>query len=64
MFDLKIGNTKNLPELLQLRLEIKYAGEVVYDNSNKSIFKIFKDKWLSKSERDDLVKYDIGSQNW
>lgn len=41
-FDLTVSNTRNhhknhLSKLLQSRLEIKYAGEVIYDNSNESV---------------------------
>ena len=50
--------------MLQSRLEIKYAGEVVYDNSYESIFETYKDKCLSKSIHDDLLEYSLGSQNW
>ena len=45
-------------------MEIKYAGQVIYDNSNESVWETFKDKWLSKFERADFIEYYVGVQNW
>ena len=68
MFDIKVGNKNhfknNLSKLLQSRLEIKYAGEVIYENSHESVFETYMDKWLSKSIQDDLLEHGLGSQNW
>lgn len=69
VFGLKIGITKNymknnFSKLLQSRLEIRYGGEVIYDNTSESIFEVYRDKWLSKSHRDDMMEYGIGSENW
>ena len=49
VFDIKVGNMKNhfknnLSKLLQSRLEIKYAGKVIYDNSYESVFETYMDK--------------------
>lgn len=69
MFDIKIGDTKNCIKnnfinLLQSRLEIRYGGEVIYDNTAESVFEVYRDKWLSKSQRDDMIEYGLGSKNW
>ena len=69
VFDVKIGSTKNyiknyFSKLLQNRLEIRYSGEVIYDKANESIYELYRDKWLSKSQRDDMIEYGLGSENW
>ena len=48
LFDLKISNTKtrflnNLSKLLQKRLQIRLAGETVYDNNGESLYSVHKD---------------------
>ena len=38
-FDMEVSNTKNyLSKLLQSRLEMKYAGEVIYYHSYESVW--------------------------
>ena len=61
VFDFKNSNTKswfrnNLGKLLQKRLEIRLAGEKVYDNSGESLLEVYKDLWLHNKQRDDMVE--------
>jgi hypothetical protein len=65
VFDFKNSNTKslfrnNLGKLLQRRLEIRLAGEKVYDNSGESLLEVYKDLWLHRKQRDDIVE-DAGA---
>ena len=65
LFDLKVSNTKthflnNLSKLLQKRLQI---GETVYDNNGESLYSVHKDLYKSSSQRDNMIKYGIGSEN-
>ena len=65
VFDFKNSNTKswfrnNLGKLLQRRLEIRLAGEKVYDNSGESLLEVYKDIWLHRKQRDDMVE-DAGA---
>ncbi|CAB4007386.1 Hypothetical predicted protein [Paramuricea clavata] len=67
VFDSKNSNTKswfrnNLGKLLQKRLEIRLAGEKVYDNSGKSLLEVYKDLWLHKKQRDDIVEDGIATE--
>ncbi|CAB3988008.1 Hypothetical predicted protein [Paramuricea clavata] len=67
VFDFKNSNTKswfgnNLGKLLQRRLEIRLAGEKVYDNSGESLLEVYKDLWLHRKQRDDMVEDGIGSE--
>jgi hypothetical protein len=67
VFDFKNSNTKswfrnNLGELLQKRLEIRLAGEKVYDNSGESLLEVYKDLWLHNKQRDDMVEDGIASE--
>jgi hypothetical protein len=67
VFDFKNSNTKswfrnNLRKLLQRRLEIRLAGEKVYDNSGESLLEVYKDLWLHKKQRDDMVEDGIASE--
>ena len=66
VFQIKLGNTKshfrnNLSKLLRSRLQIRYASEIVYDNTNESLFEVHRDTWLSESKRDTMYEYGIGS---
>ena len=68
VYDLKVVNTKNhfknnLSKLVQCRIEIKYTGETSYDNSNKSVYEIYKDKCLSESQREYIIECGIVSEN-
>ena len=68
LFDLKITNTKihflnNLSKLLQKRLQIRLAGETVYDNNGESLYSIHKDRYKSSSHRDNMIEYGIGSES-
>jgi hypothetical protein len=54
VFDFKNSNTK--------RLEIRLAGEKVYDNSGESLLEVYKDLWLHKKQRDDMVEDGIASE--
>ncbi|CAB4005378.1 Hypothetical predicted protein [Paramuricea clavata] len=67
VFDFKNSNTKswfknNLGKLLQRRLEICLAGEKVYDNSGESLLEVYKDLWLHKKQRDDMMEDGIASE--
>ena len=68
VFDFKNSNTKswflnNLGKLLKKRLVIKFAGEIVYDNTGESLLEIYKDLWKPEYERGDMVEYGIGTEN-
>ena len=67
VFDFKNSNTKswfrnNLGKLLQNRLQIQLAGEMVYDNSGESLLEVYKDLWLHNKQRDDMVEDGIASE--
>ncbi|CAB4018046.1 Hypothetical predicted protein [Paramuricea clavata] len=67
VFDFKNSNTKswfrnNLGKLLQRRLEICLAGKKVYDNSGESLLEVYKDLWLHKKQRDDMMEDGIASE--
>ena len=67
VFDFKNSNTKswfrnNLGKLLQKRLEIRLAGEKVYDSSGESLLEVYKDLWLHNKQRDDMVEDGIASE--
>jgi hypothetical protein len=54
--DFKVSGTKswfhnNLSKLLCKRLQIKVAGETAYDNSEESLWEIYKDLWLTEGDR-------------
>ena len=56
-FEFSLGsNTKswfknNLAKLLQERLEISMEGQKIYENPKKSLFKLYKDLWVSEEVR-------------
>ena len=67
IYDMKITGTKthfmnNLSKLLQKRLQIRLAGETVYDCS-ESLFSTYNDLWLTNSERLEKVEYGLANQN-
>jgi thymidylate synthase ThyX len=67
VFDFKNSNTKswfrnNLGKLLQRRLEIRLAGGKVYDNSGESLLEVYKDLWLHRKQRDNMVEDGIASE--
>ena len=49
--------------MLQKRLAVRLAGETVYDNSGENIYEVYKDLWMSNSQRLDMVEYGIASEN-
>ena len=68
LFNFKNSNTKswflnNLGKLLKKRLVVKFAGEIVYDNTGESLLEIYKDLWKPDYERDDMIEYGIGNEN-
>ena len=68
LLDLKVSNTKshfqnNLSRLLQKRFQISLAGETVYDNNGESLYSVYKDLYKTKSQRDNMIEYGIGSEN-
>ncbi|CAB4005762.1 Hypothetical predicted protein [Paramuricea clavata] len=67
VFDFKNANTKswfrnNLGKLLQKRLEIRLAGEKVYDNNGESLLEVYKDLWLNDKQREDRVEDGIATE--
>ncbi|CAB4012683.1 Hypothetical predicted protein [Paramuricea clavata] len=67
VFDFKNSNTKswfinNFGKLLQKRLEIRLAGEKVYDNSGESLLLVYKDLWLHRKQRNDMVEDGIAGE--
>ena len=68
LFNFKNANTKssflnNLSKLLKKRLVVKFAGEVVYDNTGESLLEVYKDLWKPEFERNGMVEYGIGREN-
>ncbi|CAB4025257.1 Hypothetical predicted protein [Paramuricea clavata] len=67
IFDFKNVNEKswfrnNLGKLLQKRLEIRLAGEKVYDNSGESLLEIYKDLWMDEKQRADMIQDGIAAE--
>ena len=67
-FKFKNKNTKswfrnNLAALLVRRLRVKLAGETVYDCSREDLIQTYKDLWLTNTQRDNMAKYGIASEN-
>ena len=61
VFNFKNSNTKswflnNLSKLLKKRFIVKFAGEIVYDNTGK-------DLWKPEYERNDMIEYGIANEN-
>ena len=68
LLDFKTANTKtrflnNLSRQLQSRIQVRIAGEVAYDNTGESDWGTYKDLWLSKSKRNEMVQYGIANEN-
>ena len=68
LFHFKNANTKswflnNLSKLLKKRLVIKFAGEIVYDNTGESLSEVYKDLWKPDFQRNYMVEYGIGREN-
>ena len=68
VFDFKNNNTKswfmnNLLKLLKKRLVIKFAGEIVYDNTGESLLEIYILIWKPEYERSYMIEYGIGNEN-
>ena len=68
LFNFKNSNTKswfnnNLSKLLCERLQIKLAGETVYDNSGESHLAVYKDLWRTKTDRKQSPEYGIANEN-
>lgn len=68
LFNFKVDGAKswfnnNLSKLLAERLQIKLAGETVYDNSGESYLSVYKDLWRSKTNRTQSVEYGICNEN-
>ncbi len=67
LYDFKSKNTKswfrqNLLRNLVEGLQVKVGGEVAYDCTYKSLIQLYKDVWLDRRVRDNMVKYGIGSK--
>ena len=52
-----------MSKLLKRRLVVKFAGEIVYDNTRESLLEIYKDLWKPDYERLDMIEYGIGNEN-
>ena len=68
LFNFKNSNSKswfmnNLSKLLKKRLVVKFAGEIVYDNSGESLLEVYKDLWKPDFIRADMIEYGIGNEN-
>ncbi|CAB4015594.1 Hypothetical predicted protein [Paramuricea clavata] len=68
LFDFKNSNTKsrfnnNLAKLIAKRLQIKVAGETVYDCSGESLYEIYRDLWLTQGDRNKMTEQGLGSEN-
>ena len=68
VFNFKNSNTKswflnNLSKRLKKRFIVKFAGEIVYDNTGESLLEIYKDLWKPEYERSDMIEYGIGNEN-
>ena len=60
LFNFKNANAKswflnNFSKLLKKRLVVKFAGEIVCDNTGESLLEVYKDLWKSESGRNDMV---------
>ena len=53
----------NLAALLVRRLRIKLAGETVYDCSREDLIRTYEDLWLTDTQRENMVMYEIASEN-
>jgi hypothetical protein len=67
VFNFKNKNTKswflnNLSKQLQKRLVIRFAGQIVYDNSGESLLETYRDLWLTNDKRDDMVEEGIATE--
>ena len=67
-FDFKNANAKswflnNLSKLLCERFVVKFAGEVVYDNTGESILGVYRDFWKTSNERDDMIEFGVAGEN-
>ncbi len=68
LYDFKSKNTKswfrqNLARNLVKGLQVKVGGEVAYDCTHKSLIQLYKDLWLDRKVRDNMVEYGIGNKN-
>jgi hypothetical protein len=68
LFDFKNANTKswflnNLAKLLSQRLQIKLAGETVYDCSGEYLYGVYKDMWLTVGDRDKMIECGLADEN-
>lgn len=68
IYNINITGTKthfmnNLSKVLQKRLQIRIAGETVYDCGGESIYSIYKDLWKTTSQRTDSIEYGLCNQN-
>ena len=68
LFDFKNANTKswflnNLAKLLSQRIQIKLAGETVYDCSGEYLYGVYKDMWLTVGDRNNMIECGIADEN-
>ena len=67
-FDFKNANDKswflnNLSKLLCERFVVKFAGEVVFDNTGESVLGVYRDLWKTSNERDDMIEFGVAGEN-
>ncbi len=65
LYNFKSKNTKswfrqNLVRNIVKGLQVKVCGEVAYDCTCKSLIQLYKDLWLDRRVRDNMVEYGIG----
>ena len=65
LYDFKSENTKswfrqNLSRNLLEGLQVKIGGEVAYDCTHESLIQLYKDLWLDKRVRDNMVEMGLG----
>ena len=66
LFNFKSKNTKswfknNLGKLLQKNLTIKVSGQIIYENTGESVYRVYQDLRLKDSVRNDMIETGIGS---
>jgi hypothetical protein len=68
LYDFNNSNKKsrflnNLSKLIAKRLQLKVAGEVAYDCTGESLYEVYRDLWLTESEREKMGEQGLASEN-
>ena len=45
------------------RLQIRLAGETVYDCGGEYLYQVYKDLWETKTKRSQMIEYGIAGEN-